>query len=371
MAAITKTQKEKLFHEVRIMCGANARGVELEDEDLDVLLKVTVEEYCGYINDWVVEQNFSTLHNKSINQSDLVYSLTTKTLDFERAFAASYSRQTGISSTGTWELKKDFVVISGDTQYYTIPKGREIIDVLWSTPPTIGVSPGFNGLSVDGLTNTASGFNYMGSPMNAVLPSYYALLYQQTLKTQKQIWQSDLTYKVTAGPDGTRILHLYPVPGSNDEISGRHGKHYDGTLVFYWYYDTDGMDDSGACIEANKDVIISPFDVLVETPDYSRLNDSARAKIRRLLLCEAKNLMALGRGKFSGKVKGRDGNEIVMDYAMLLDQYNKEKDKIYEELSKYLDKLSYVNMMKIRADISDDLERVMKHIPIKEFIMRG
>lgn len=371
MAAITKTQKEKLFHEVRIMCGANARGVELEDEDLDVLLKVTVEEYCGKINEWVVEQNFSTLQNKSINQSDLVYSLTTKTLDFERAFAASYSRQTGISTTGPWELKKDYVIITGGTQYYTIPKGREVIDVLWSTPPSIGTSPMYDSLSVDGLAATASGFNFMGAPMNAVLPSYYAILYQQTLKTQKQIWQSDLTYKITAGPDGTRILHLYPVPGSSDEISGKYGKHLDGTLVFYWYYDTDNMNDADACIDANKDVIVSPFDVLVDTPDYNRLNDSAKARVRRLLLCEAKNLMALGRGKFSGVVKGRDGKDITMDYGMLIEQYNKEKDKIYEELATYLERLSYVNMMKIRGDIAEELQRVIKLMPVSGFLIRG
>lgn len=371
MAAITKTQKEKLFHEVRIMCGATARGVELEDEDLDVMLKVSIEEYCAYINDWIVQQNFSTLQNKTINQSDLVYSLTTKTLDFERGFAASYSRQTGISSTGNWELKKDFVVISGDTQYYSIPRGREVIDVLWSTPPMIGVSPGLNSLSVDGLASTSSGFNFMGSPMNAVLPSYYAILWQQSVKTQKQIWQSDLTYKITAGPDGTRILHLYPIPGSPDEISGKYGKHLDGSLVFYWYYDTSDMLDADACIDANKDVIVSPFDVLVNTPDYSRLNDSAKARIRRLLVCEAKNLMALGRGKFSGVVKGRDGSEIKMDYGMLIEQYNKDKDRIFDDLAKYLEKLDYANLMKIRADIAESLQNVLKYVPVNNFLMRG
>jgi hypothetical protein len=371
MSAISKSQKDKLFHEVRIMCGAAGRGVEITDEELDVLLKVSVEEYCGKINEWVVEQNFSTLQNKSINQSDLVYSLTTKTLDFERAFAASYSRQTGISTTGTWELKKDYVVITGGTQYYTIPKGREVIDVLWSTPPTIGSSPIYDSLSVDGLAATASGFNFMGSPMNAVLPSYYALLYQQTLKTQKQIWQSDLTYKITAGPNGTRVLHLYPVPGSHDEISGRNGRHLDGTVVFYWYYDTSEMDDVDACIDANKDVIVSPFDVLIDTPEYSRLNESAKARIRRLLLCEAKNVMALGRGKYSGVVKGRDGKEITMDYKMLIEQYTNEKDKIYEDLKVYLERLSYVNQMKIRGDIAEELQRVIKLMPVSGFLIRG
>lgn len=371
MAGITRTQKQKLFHEVLIMCGASARGVELTEEDLDVLLEVSIQEYCAYINDWIVQQNYSTLQNKGINQSDLIYSLTTKTLDFERSFAASYSRQTGISSTGNWELKKDFVVVSGGTQYYTIPSGREVIDVLWSTPPVLSAGISNTSLSVDGLATSLQGFTFMGSPMNAILPSYHALLFSQTVKTQKEIWQSDLTYRITAGPNNTKILHLYPVPGSDYEMQGRYGKHFDGSLVFYWYYDTGSMDNPDACLDANKDVIVSPFDVQLSTPEYSRLNDSAKARVRRLLVCESKNLMGLSRGKFSGTVKGRDGKELTLDYGILIDQYNKEKDKIYEDLSKYLETLNYVNIMEIRANIAESLNKVLSYSPPVQQIYRG
>lgn len=371
MASITRTQKEKLFHEVLIMCGASQRGVELYEEDLDVMLNVSIQEYCAYINDWLVQQNFSTLQNKAINQSDLIYSLTTKTLDFERSFAAAYSRQTGASSTGNWELKKDFVVVSGDTQLYTIPAGREVIDVLWATPPIISAGISQSSLSVDGLSASLQGFTYMGNPMNAVLPSYNALLFSQSMKTQKQIWQSDLTYKITTGPEGTKILHLYPVPGSDYEIQGRYGKHFDGSLVFYWYYDTSTLDNPDACLDANKDVIVSPFDVQITTPEYSRLNDSAKARIRRLLVCEAKNLIALGRGKFSGELKGRDGEKMTMDYNMLIDQYNKEKDRIYDDLAKYLETLNYINIMKVRADIAESLNTVLKYTPPIQQLFRG
>jgi hypothetical protein len=362
MVDITKSEKNILFRQVRVMLGANSRGIELDDETLDVLLGVSIDEYSAAINDWLTQQQWSTLQNSPTAKNDLIYALTTKTLDFEKSFTYSYSKQAGLGTNSEWELKKDYIIVSGDTQEYIIPAKREITECLWITPPQLGSGLGIDNLSPAGVTAAGFGFNFYGTPMMSVLPSFSMFLSTQDIKMKKQILQSDLTYKIAGGPNGTKKLFLYPIPGSKDEISGINGKHYDGSVVWYWYYDVDS-NNRDACLDENQDIVRLPTDVQLDKLSYSKLNDSAKARIRRLLIAEAKNVLALNRGKFSGKLEGRNGKEVTMDYSFLLQQYNTEKEKIFADLDKFLEKLSIVRVMEERAIIANSLNDVLKHTP--------
>lgn len=359
---ISNSEKNILFNQVRLILGGEEREVELSDKTMEVLLDISVEEYSAYINDWLVQQQWGTLQNLNVDTSELLFALTTKTLDFEKSFSYAYSKQTGIGTNSPWELKKDYIVVSGNTQLYTIPAGREINEVLWSLPPQLNAGIG-NGLPLSSSwVSTGMGWNYGGANAGAVLPAFNLYLSTQDLKMKKQILQSDLTYRITAGPNGTKILHLYPVPGSSDEITGRHGKHYDGHLVWYWYYDVNEKERND-CLDENNDIIKLPSDVPIKAITWKKLNDSSRARVRRLLIAECKNNMAMNRGKFSGKLKGANGEEVTMDYSFLLDQSEKEKDKIYTELAEYLKTMTYRSMMEDKAAIAESLNNVLKYIP--------
>jgi hypothetical protein len=264
MADITKSEKNILFRQVRVMLGANSRGIELDDETLDVLLGVSIDEYSAAINDWLTQQQWSTLQNSPTAKNDLIYALTTKTLDFEKSFTYSYSKQAGLGTNSEWELKKDYIIVSGDTQEYIIPAKREITECLWITPPQLGSGLGIDNLSPAGVTAAGFGFNFYGTPMMSVLPSFSMFLSTQDIKMKKQILQSDLTYKIAGGPNGTKKLFLYPIPGS---------------------------------------------------------------------------------------------------YSFLLQQYNTEKEKIFGDLDKFLEKLSIVRVMEERAIIANSLNDVLKHTP--------
>jgi hypothetical protein len=358
---ISNSEKKILFEQVRIMLGSEVREVELTDKTLEVLLDVTIEEYSAYINDWLIQQQWGTLQNLNVDTSELLFALTTKTLDFEKSFTYAYSKQTGVGSNSPWELKKDYIVVSGDTQLYTIPAGREVNEVLWSLPPQLNQVGSGLPLSSNWLS-TGMGWNYGGTNAMAILPAFNLYLSTQDLKMKKQILQSDLTYRISGGPNGTKILHLYPIPGSSDEISGRFGKHYDGTLVWYWYYDVNEKERNN-CLEENNDIIKLPSDVPIKSITWQKLNSSSKAKVRRLLLAESKYTLAANRGKFSGKIKGRNGEEVTMDYSFLLDQAEKDKEKIYNELSEYLKTMTYRSMMEDKASIAQSLNDVLKFMP--------
>ena len=135
---INKKEFEILAKQVRVLLGAPVRTVEIDDETMEVLLSVSIEEYSSFINDWLIQNQWSSLQNIGVDSADITFALTTKTLDFEKSFSFAYSKQAGISSNGPWELKKDYIVVSANTQVYNIPAGREVNEVLWITPPQIG-----------------------------------------------------------------------------------------------------------------------------------------------------------------------------------------------------------------------------------------
>jgi len=360
------------------MLGATMRIVELNDEVLDTLLTVSIEEYSAYINEWLIQQQWTTLQNLHIDSTDILSALTTKTLDFERSFTYAYSKQAGHNAGNVdelpWELKKDYVLITGTTdangcfnyqQIYNIPKGREINEVLWVTPSQVGsYGSGLDYLSspYGGFSAGAYGWNYGGVGMGSVLPAFSMYISTQDVKMKKNILQSELTYRVTAGPNGTKNLHLYPIPNSNDMIKGAGHSNYNGYAVWYWYYDTSTK-DRDLCLEENNDVIKLPTDVPLNNIPWGKLNDSAKSRVRRLLIAEAKSVLAHIRGKYNGKIVGRGEEDGEMDYSYLLDQAKEDKAEVYDKLSEYLNKLTYREIMEDRASISENVKKVMENTP--------
>ncbi len=364
---INKKEFEILAKQVRVLLGGGVRTVEIKDEEMEVLLTVAIEEYSSFINDWLIQNQWSTLQNLQIDSADITFALTTKTLDFEKSFSFAYSKQAGIGTNSPWELKKDYIVVSANTQVYSIPAGREVNEVLWITPPQMGSAGSgiLDTLSPVGWSFGSGGWNWLGNSLLSITPAFNSYLFTQDIKMKKNILQSELTYRITGGPNGTKNLYLYPIPGSRDEITGKYGKHYDGSVVWYFYYDTNEK-DRDACLDANNDIIKLPNDVPIDNIPWQKLNTSSKTKVRRLLIAEAKNYVAQARGKFSGKIEGRNGKEVTMDYGFLLDQAEKEKSKIYDELREFLTKLTYRTMMEDKAAISESLNTVLKHTPTND-----
>lgn len=365
MSIISKKDFDKLYRQVRTTLGYPVRNVEIEEETLKDLLDIAIEEYSSYLNDWLTHQQWGALQNDSISKSDMLMNLTTKTLDFEKSFTIAYSKQAGLGANGVWELKQDYVTISANTQVYSIPANREINEVLWQTPPQIGsYGMGNTDLSPIGMQAGAWGWSMGGFGMNAIFPSSYLTIFTQDIKLRKQILQSELTYRITAGPNGTKNLHLYPIPASEDEMAGRYGKHVAGRRVFYWYYDTDGNRDK--CLEENNDIIKLPSDVDIKSLTWNKLNDSSRAKVRRLVIAEANKYIATIRGKFEGDIIDGKGESHKMEYQMYMEEYRNIRDKVYEELNLFLEKITSKSLLEEKAENAENLNRVMKYIPSRD-----
>jgi hypothetical protein len=367
MGIISKKEKDKLFIQVKHLLGYPRREVELTSEMMETYLETAIEDYSAGINNWLIEQQWGNLQYLGLSTTEVTYALTSKTLDFERSFSNAYSKQVGLASgspNDTSELKKDYVVVSGNTQVYNIPAGREINEILWHTPPDSslgGIDPNANNWVV---SPNGNGWNYGGQGASMMQPTYFYMASMQDMSMKKKLFQSELTFRVTAGPNGTKNLYLYPIPGSRDEMSSSLGKHLDGSKVWYFYYETNQAGRK-KCLEKNSDIIKLPSDIPVDNLTWEKLNSISKTRIRKLFVAYSKIAMGNIRGMFSGQLKPGQ-IEVTMDYKMLQDQGETEKKEVMEELFLSLERLSLKNLMADRAQIAEDLNRVLAKIPFQK-----
>jgi len=190
------------------------------------------------------------------------------------------------------------------------------------------------------------------------MPAFDMLLRMQEINIQRRIIAGELTYRITALPEGKKALHLMQVPGGKFDFGNAtmmRGK------VWYWYYDTEGA-DRDKCLKDNPDIIKLPSDVPFDEIDWVDLNNPAQVWIRRWFTAYVKETLARVRGKFSGNIKTPD-SELQMDYASLSTEAKDEKSKLIEELigaEGRLTRLKPEKVMEREALIAENLNKQLK-----------
>jgi hypothetical protein len=192
------------------------------------------------------------------------------------------------------------------------------------------------------------------------------------MNLKQRLLRSDLIYKVTAGPNGTKIIHLLSTPGSKltfsyatNGASGLLG--LAGSQVWYTYYDTIKGDEN-ECLAQNPDTLLTPDQVPLNKMDYSFFNDPTKVIIRQLLTAETKILLGNIRGTNSGKVSIPDAM-LELDYQIFLQQGKEEREKVMTDLVERLKRLSPDAQMEKMANISDNQKRVLSNIPLGIYVI--
>ena len=198
------------------------------------------------------------------------------------------------------------------------------------------------------------------------------LLSAQDRGLKDRIRRSELTYRIVGGPNGTKLLYLYPVPGGKYQPGGGMGgglanPAWNGAKIWYWYYDTNST-SIDQCKNENKDIVRLPSDVDIDNIQWSELNKPAQTWVRRYLLATTKQTLGKVRGKFGGVV-GVGEAERIMDYADLLSEGIAEQEKLIEELKERLEELTYVNILEKKARESKALNDTMSNIPLGIYVI--
>ena len=357
---------QRLFKKCRSELGAPVVDVELKDEQLCDLLDLAIEDYAERVQNWLIESQWATLYGKNVTNTDMAYALSVRTLDMSRDFSYWFSKEAGLQQRGPWELKKDFITIESGKQSYLIPAGREINSVMWCNPSTsqAALFANYGGLDTLGF---AGGYGQAGGGSYGPIGGFYIaqsadIAYMATdLAYKNRLLRGDLTYKVTAGPEGTHIIHLYSTPGSKltfgSVLNTTGSISLVGCEVWYTYYETSSVEDADECRRQNRDVLLTPDQVPLDRIDFAFLNEPTKVIVRKLFFDKAKQTLARVRGKWSGKLSIMDA-EAVLDYTML----NTQGEKEYADT---MERMSPSEILKKQAEIADSMEKILKGKPLK------
>lgn len=372
---MTKVTNEinDLFRKVKSILGEPIRSVELTDDQLCNALDFCVGDYSEKINNWTIEVNWAQLYGRSgLTNNDIALALATRSFDMMKDYSYWFSKQVGLQQEGPWELKKDFITIEKGKQVYVVPSGRTINKVMYVNPPVTQAALFANYAGID--IGFGGGYAQIGGGAYGPVGGFYTapaadIAYLATDLTYKnRLLRSDLTYKVTAGPDGTHLIHLLSTPGSR--LSFNHFGGIGGYLgligceVWYTYYDTKTQEEADECARAhNGQVILSPDQVTMENMDFAFLNEPAKVVVRQLLVAKAKEMLGLIRGKFEGKISIPQA-EARMDYQMLIQQGKEEYDRTMKNLDERLQRMRPSAVMEEQQKLMQATLELKKHVPI-------
>ena len=364
MSVIPEPHRSELYKKVRHLLGAPLRSVELEDEQMDTLLEFSIDDYSEQVQNFLIESQWTSLHNLNLDTQSLSNAFMTKSLDYETRYTYAYSKIVGLQAGGDWVLKRDYVSLVPNQQVYEVPANREINEVLWYSPAELNNAMfdpwSFGALGAGGGLGGAGGLAQMGNAGGSFLmmPAFDMLLRMQEINIQRRIITGDLTYKITALPEGKKALHLMQTPGGKFDFGNSslmRGK------VWYCYYDA-GPADRDKCLKDNPDIIKLPSDVPFDKMSWTDLNNPAQVWVRRWFVASCKETLAKVRGKYSGNLKTPD-SELTMDYQSLATEGKDEKTKLIEELTGAEGKLTRLRPDKVlerEALLAENLNKQLK-----------
>jgi hypothetical protein len=357
---ISLPEKEKLYTQVFHLLGMPVRGIELTEEQMDTFMELSLSEYEQYVSDWLIESQWSALAGLDVDTQSLTRAFTTRSLDYETQYSHAYSKIVGLQAGGNSELKKDYIELVAGQQLYSIPAGREINELLWFSrseltdsiiDPFLGGFGGLGGIAGSGgFAQMANGGSYF------MMPAFDLLLRMQDRSIKNRIIGGDLTYRITAGPNETKVIHLYNVPGGRFDFQNIKRNY----RVWYWYYETMDRD---TCLDKNKDVVKLPSDVDTEQLTWDSLNKPAQNWVRKYLIAFSKEGLARIWGKFSGDLQVPD-SQVKLDYTSLLTEAKDEKSKLVEELMQRLERLRPEKILERKGNEAENLNKSLKYRPM-------
>ncbi len=361
---ITPTNKEKLYSQVFHLLGMPIRSIELTEEQMDTFLELSLDEYEQYVSDWLIESQWSSLAGLNVDTQSLTRAFTTRSIDYETQYSHAYSKIVGLQTGGDSILKKDKIQLVANQQTYEVPAGREINELLWFTraeltdsivDPFLGGFGGLGGVGSGGV----GGFAQMGtSGSYFMMPAYDLLARMQDRGIKNRLIGGELTYRITAGPEGKKLVHLHNTPGGRFDFGSVQQHNF---YVWYWYYDTHDRDD---CLLKNKDIVKLPSDIETEELTWEKINKPAQNWVRKYLIAYSKEGLGRIYSKFSGDLRVPD-SEVKLDYNSLLTEGKDEKLKLIEELTQRLERLRPDKMLERKGNEAENLNKSLKYRPFQ------
>ena len=371
LTGMSQYEQVKIFKRIRTFLGEPVMGVELEDVHIEEAICMAIEEYSSYINNWVMQNRLGEMLGLP-SDIDFTLKYVSNSLYFEKAYANTFSEQQGFGTNSTRELKTAAINLTAGTQDYSIPADREVNDVLWFTPSFINLF-GLDPFSRSNIDFTEFGASFAGQQMFSVMPVFDTILTAQAAELRNRVRGSEYSHIIKGGPNGTKVLKLFPVPNNsnaNTTAQGIGGGAGTPGTVFYYYYDRVGSygnpllsgntanpgftgftSEQTSVGFTGNGLVSNPADAKLNFISYSQLNSVAQRWVKRFALALAKEMLGLGiRGKFNGQLPV-PGAEMTLNKDDLITTGRDDQEKLMTELKEQLALLSYASIMEQRTAI--------------------
>lgn len=381
LTGMSQSDVAYLYRRIRRKLGEPVVGVELRDEQLQECVCEAIEEYSSFVNNWALENRMSQMLGLP-KDIDFTLKFVSNNFGFEKTFARAYGETVGTSSTSLRELKMTGITLTAGTQHYYIPADREITEVMWYTPSFINLY-GLDPLANSNIAFTEFGASFAGYNLYSVMPIYDVLLTAQAATIRNKVRGSEYSYRIIGGPNGTKRLTIYPVPGmpASGGAFVSPGFSTPGT-IFYTYYDNVGVGGNmslsgnnanpgytgstnslGQSTQGNG-LVSGPSDAQLYNLTYAELNDPAKRWVKRFAQANAKEMLGLAiRGKFSG-VLPIPGAEVTLNADALVTNGRADMDALREEIKETLEKLNYKAILENNASIQESINKTFTYSPL-------
>ena len=380
LTGMSQSDKSFLYSRIRLKLGAPIMGVELTDDQIEVCVCESIEYLSDYINQWTLENSLSQMLGLP-NNIDFTLKYVSNNFNFERSFATAYSEINEVASNGIRPLKTGSIPLVNRQQDYYLPAGREMGTILWFTPNFINLF-GLDPFAQGNIAFTEFGASFAGYTLYSVMPVFDTILNAQSAAVRNKVRASEYSYRLTAGPDGTKRLSLYPVPAIvNDGNFASQGFFTPGTM-FYNYYETVGYMPGNDLMSGNtanplglgntgntrgNGLVSGPADAGLYNLTYDELNDWAKNWVKRYAQANAKELLGLGiRGKFSGNLPIPE-KELTLNSADLIEKGRADMEMFKKEIQDRLDKLNYKALAEMNTAIQDNVNKTLTYVPMGLF----
>jgi hypothetical protein len=361
---------------VKRRLGDDVISVELTSKMIWACLEEATGEATRYIHESRIKNDIVSALGVPTG-SDLTNKYPRQTLEYLMRMTEPYGSAIGIGGTLESTLaymdleagKQDYNVyqdlMSVETNQPLLPEsgsgGRIRIIEVWHNDPATA----YGSYMMSGYGINANAMQDMGMGMGigttySVLPVFEDVLRRSAFKVAAHVRRSWYSYQIIGGN-----VRLYPTP-TEYRINQGHRK-----LFLRVYTGGVGAYDSPSSnyLEASISGVSGMHQVPFFNIPYSTFNQPIKAWVRQstLALC----METLGRVRSKLSSIPIPGNELRLDGPELISQANTLRERLSTEMKEFLLGLATGTVLEQQALQAEQLNRMLRFIPIKHTIMIG
>lgn len=351
-------------------------SIEIDERDLYSALEESIDEFSRIVGNQNIEDNL-----ESILGTDADRDLTGRWVSSSGAgqnmeIAKDYGSPMAARAGGNVDWHKGFIKTQPDRQVYDkteirtktrirqdkydfVPVDREVIvyrifheEIPSSVYGFHGGTGGFGGSRGIGMNNAFGGGQLSRGNQFTLFPLYESTLSMQDYELHEDLFRSDYSFEIL----GDKIK-IFPTPNSKHRI----------WVEFVYADEALGVEvkgDSTARAEVGDSInnVVSDYsDAPYDFIPYRYINAPGKRWIYKYGLAVAKHKLGTVRSKFSDAPSPQD--QFQLDGQDLKQEAQDKMQTLIDNLNEQLDQLSREEQIRRKADMAEDLNRYLSHIP--------